>query len=251
MERRAIFGPLFTTFSTCDRSIGRPTIENRLTHPLKGKEGSPWHALGFFSRHLTSRHSAQREQCGRLTNQRKRTWPRSVLVRFVERKWSLLRRSLPRRAIQFYLASRASTSPRKRATSTTLSPPPTAIGDPMNRNLSNSPSRSPRVSRWRDRSPSTPTAANRAFTRTGLIPRALFFGDARRAPKLETEKSFRSGESCAKDSAAGASRSHRFSDTFGDDSIDAQFGITIRRETSRICIYIGLFAYIEEEEICW
>lgn len=130
-------------------------------------------------------------------------------------------------------------------------PPPTAIGDPMNRNLSNSPSRSPRVSRWRDRSPSTPTAANRAFTRTGLIPRALFFGDARRAPKLETEKSFRSGESCAKDSAAGASRSHRFSDTFGDDSIDAQFGITIRRETSRICIYIELFAYIEEEEICW
>lgn len=123
MERRAIFGPLFTTFSTCDRSIGRPTIENRLTHPLKGKEGSPWHALGFFSRHLTSRHSAQREQCGRLTNQRKRTWPRSVLVRFVERKWSLLRRSLPRRAIQFYLASRASTSPRKRATSTTLPPP--------------------------------------------------------------------------------------------------------------------------------
>lgn len=61
--------------------------------------------------------------------------------------------------------------PLLRATSNSLPP---AIGDPMNRNLSNSPSQPTSISL--KTAPSTASTANHAFTRTGLIPRALFFG---------------------------------------------------------------------------
>lgn len=98
-------------------------------------------------------------------------------MRFVERKWSpppcLAHGSHRSHPVEFYLLRHP---PRNSI--------PAAIGDPMNRNHSNSPSRPTSVSV--KIAPSTASTANRAFTRTGLIPRALFFGN-RRAP-TETEK---------------------------------------------------------------
>lgn len=86
--------------------------------------------------------------------------------------------------------------------------------------------------------PSTASTANRAFTRTGLIPRALFFGDARRAPTLETEKSF-----VPENSAAGSHVRIDFQIPLGTVGRFDRHGVwKLRRwRLDDICVYIGLF----------